>query len=87
MTIHFADKAVAYDTFLNDLAARLLGMMKQQRNDPEYVSQRTAYKMFGRANVQRWVQAGKLHPSKRPGKVEYPMRELRLQQAVQQDYL
>ena len=50
------------------------------------VSQRQAYRMFGRANVERWLRQGKLHPHRRPGKVEYYTAELRAQQEKQQDY-
>lgn len=87
MTIQFADKMVTYDTFLSDLAARLTGMLKQQHDDPEYMSQRQAYKLFGRANVQRWLAQGKVTPRKRPGKVEYLTSELRQLQSTTQDYL
>lgn len=87
MTIQFSDKVVSYDTFLNDLSARLCHLLKDEKDDPEYISQRKAYKLFGRANVDRWLKAGKVTPHKRPGKVEYNMSELRVLQHTQQDYL
>ena len=37
------DRLIPYDTFLNDLAARIVKMMKADNNDPEFVSQRKAY--------------------------------------------
>lgn len=55
-------------------------------NDPEMVSQRQAYAMFGRGNVDRWRKQGKINPCKRPGKVEYRTVELRVLQQKQQDY-
>ena len=48
------DRLIPYDAFLNDLAARIVGMIKADSNDPEFVSQRKAYELFGRRNVERW---------------------------------
>lgn len=84
--IQFEDKLVSYDTFMNDLSSRIVAKIKSTRNDPEYVSQAQAYRMFGRANVERWRRQGKIHPRKRPGKLEYSVVELRKLQEVSQDY-
>lgn len=84
--IQFADKLVAYDTFMADLAARLVKAIKSDATDPEYISQRMAYSIFGRKNVDRWRRTGKIQPNKRPGKVEYCMADLRLLQRTEQDY-
>lgn len=78
---------VSYETFLDDLSSRLADKLQRAAMEPERISQRQAYKLFGRANVGRWLAAGKVTASKRPGKVEYIMRELRLQQSITQDYL
>ena len=86
MMIQFADKMVSYDTFMNDLSSRIVAKIKSTRNDPEYVSQSQAYRMFGRANVERWRRNGKISPRKRPGKLEYSVVELRKLQEVSQDY-
>lgn len=45
--LQFLDRLIPYDTFLNDVAARVVSMLKTDMNDPEYVSQRKAYDMFG----------------------------------------
>lgn len=58
-------------TFINDVAARVAALVKNDRIDPDYVSQRAAFRLFGRGNVERWRKAGKLTTCKRPGKVEY----------------
>lgn len=87
MTLDFTDKTVTYETFLNDLSARLVHRLRQEDRDPEYISQRKAYSIFGRRNVDRWRRTGKVNPSKRPGKVEYCMADLRLLQRTEQDYL
>lgn len=85
--IRFEDRLVTYETFMTDLTARLARMIRSDAADPEYVSQRTAYSIFGRRNVDRWRRTGKVKPFKRPGKVEYPMADLRLLQRTEQDYL
>jgi hypothetical protein len=87
MQLQFSDKMVPYTTFVNDVAARLADMIAESRADPEVISQREAYHIFGRGNVDRWRRQGRISPCKRPGKVEYLTRELRLLQRTQQDYL
>jgi hypothetical protein len=89
MMLQFADKMVPYKVFLHDLALELAPMLKQAMSDPsEVISQNKAYKMFGQANVMRWVKNGKLVPvAKRPGKVEYRISDLRCCQGIMQDYL
>lgn len=82
----FENNLIPYDVFLNDVAAKIVAMLKADRNDPEYVSQRKAYDMFGRRNVERWRKEGKVEPCKRPGKMEYQTADLRRLQRVKQDY-
>lgn len=84
--LDFPDKTVTYDTFINDVAASVVRMLSEVHNDPEMVSQRQAYAMFGRGNVDRWRKQGKIEPCKRPGKVEYRTAELRALQKIRQDY-
>lgn len=84
--LFFIDRHVPYDVFLNDIASRVVKMIKLDANDPELVSQRMAYKMFGRRNVQRWKRMGLIQYFKRPGKVEYYTAELRMLQRQSQDY-
>ena len=44
-------------------------------------------KLFGEGNVRRWVKEEKLVPvSKRPGKIEYRVFDLKRLQERQQDY-
>lgn len=86
MTLNFADKSVSYATFIEDLSARLAKRIREDGRDPEYISQRMAYRLFGRSNVDRWRRQGKVSPCKRPGKVEYRTADLRLLQRTQQDY-
>lgn len=84
--LDFPDKAVSYETFIRDVAASVVRLLNETRNDPEYISQRQAYAMFGRGNVDRWRRTGRIVPCKRPGKIEYRTAELRTLQQVRQDY-
>lgn len=84
--LQFIDRLIPYDRFINDIAATVVKMLRSDNQDPEYVSQRKAYSMFGRANVERWRRQGKVSPCKRPGKLEYRTADLRLLQRVEQDY-
>jgi hypothetical protein len=84
--IQFSDHIITYDRFLNDVAAKVVSFLKNDSNDPEYVSQRKAYSIFGRRNVERWRRERKIEPIKRPGRVEYKTSELRLLQRTIQDY-
>lgn len=84
--LQFPDHMVSYETFVHDISASVVKMLKSDNDDPEFVSQSRAYKMFGRRNVQRWKAQGKIVPCKRPGRVEYNTAELRLLQRVTQDY-
>ena len=86
LTLEFPDKCVTYDTFVRDVAVSVVRLLSEVRNDPEVISQRQAYAMFGRGNVDRWRKQGKIEPCKRPGKVEYRTAELRALQLIKQDY-
>jgi len=85
-TIQFPDRIVPYDKFIGDIAARVARLMQSDEKDPEFVSQRKAYSMFGRGNVDCWRSQRKVTAYKRPGKVEYRTADLRLLQRVEQDY-
>jgi hypothetical protein len=86
LRIDFPDKTVSYRTFIRDLAAHIVKMLHEERNDPEFMSTRQAYATFGRRNVERWRKAGKAKPYVRPGKTEYETAQLRLLQRTEQDY-
>ncbi len=84
--LQFTDRLVPYERFISDIAAKVVNLIQSDANDPDYISQRKAFAMFGRRNVERWRKQGKVVPCKRPGKVEYRTADLRLLQRVQQDY-
>jgi hypothetical protein bacD2_22182 len=85
--LQFTDKSVPYRVLVDDIAARVVALLKKDQSDPEFVSQRRAFDIFGRRNVERWRRLGKVKPCKRPGKLEYRTSELRLLQRTEQDYL
>lgn len=84
--MQFLDHLVSYETFLNDIASRVVKLLNADKADPEFVNQRKAYEMFGRRNVDRWKRQGKVEVYKRPGRLEYRTADLRLLQRVKQDY-
>lgn len=84
--IDFEDKSVPYKVFVDDVAARVVNMLKADEADPKYISQRKAFEIFGRRNIERWRKQEKIKPCKRPGKLEYLTADLRLLQRTEQDY-
>lgn len=84
--LQFLDHLIPYETFLNDLSSRIVRQLKADKDDPEFISQRKAYELFGRRNVERWKRQGKVVSYKRLGKVEYRTADLRLLQCTTQDY-
>lgn len=85
--LQFPDKSVPYAVFIKDIASAVVHLLRKEHGDPEFVSQRRAYQIFGRANVERWRRQGRVVPFKRPGKLEYYTADLRFLQRTQQDYL
>ncbi len=84
----FPDKCVSYKTFIDDLATAMAPkIMELMENPSDIISQRKAYSLFGKGNVLRWREKQLLEPvSKRPGKIEYRLSDLRLLQQRKQDY-
>lgn len=85
--IHFPDKSVSYQTFVRDIAAQVVRMLKDDSDDPEYISQRRAHQIFGRRNVERWQRLGLIEAVRRPNRVDFSTAQLRLLQRTAQDYL
>lgn len=89
LTINFPDKYVSYDKFIEDLSTALVPkIMESLRYPNDIISQNKAFTLFGKASVKRWLKKGQLEPvSKRPGKIEYNIHDLKILQRNQQDYL
>ena len=58
----------------------------REHDEPEYICQNEAFRRFGRSNVTRWRDTGKIEPCKRTQKLEYKVSELRRLQDTKQDY-
>lgn len=87
LQLQFQDRCVTYDQFINDLAAVMVPRLKEaMKEQGDTISQRKAYRQYGEGNVRRWLKKGLLTVRKRPGKVEYLVSELQLQQQREQDY-
>ncbi len=86
--IQFEDKLVPYEVFVKDLARELTAQTSEAlRLNNNIISQNQAYKRYGPGNVRRWLKEGLLTPiSKRPGKIEYNVFDLKRLQERQQDY-
>jgi len=82
----FDNKSVSFETFVQNVAAKLASFLKEDEGDSEYISTREAYKRFGRGNVERWRKQGKIQPCKRPGKIEYQLSLLKELSRTVQDY-
>lgn len=84
----FADKSVNYDHFTSDLATKIALKMYQIEKGKLEISQSKAFKMFGRADVERWIKSGKLQPSRiSPGKKRFKLVDLQKLANIQQNYL
>ena len=83
----FKDKCVPYETFIEDVAMALVVKLKEAEHEPsDVISQRMAYRIFGEANVRRWVKQMQLEAvSRRPGKIEYRIADLKLLQGRKKD--
>ena len=88
LMIQFGDKLVPYEVFIKDLAREVAAQTSEAlRAQNNILSQNRAYKQFGAGNVRRWVKEGLLTPiSKRPGKIEYNIFDLKRLQEREQDY-
>lgn len=86
--VAFADKSVTYDKFLDELAIRLAVRLNLVKKSNGVISQNQAYRMFGRADVERWIKSGKLKPARiSPGKIRYNIVDLCKLSKIKQNYL
>lgn len=84
----FVDQTVTYEQFVNELATRIALKIHQVEKGQLEISQAKAFKMYGRADVERWVKSGKLQPSQiSPGKKRYRLIDLQKLADIQQNYL
>ena len=87
-TLQFIDRTVTFDQFVDSLATKVALRMHQVEKGQLEISQAQAYRMFGRADVDRWVKNGKLKPVRiSPGKKRYRLVDLQELATIQQNYI
>lgn len=86
--LHFFDRTVTFDQFVDMVATKIALRIHQIEKGELEISQSQAYKLFGRADVERWIKNGKLHPVRiSPGKKRYSLVDLQKLASIQQNYL
>lgn len=86
--IKYDNKLVQPDVFAKFLFPYILELwFEHQRLSKDVISQREAYKTYGKGNVMRWKGRGELKPfSVRPGKIKYKVEDLEKLHNRFQDY-
>ena len=85
--LQLGDYSVSVDQFTTELATKIAFKMLQINRGELEISQSQAFKMFGKADVLRWVKNGKLSPCRiSPGKKRYKLVELQRLADIQQNY-
>lgn len=83
----FSDTTVSYDQFTTELATKIAIKLHQVEKGQLEICQAQAFRMFGRADVERWVKTGKLMPCRiSPGKKRYKLIDLQKLASIQQNY-
>ncbi len=79
---------MTYEQFYKMLAIDISEKLDEAyRLSLDTLSQRQAYKMYGKGNVMRWKERGELKPfSVRPGKIKYKVEDLEKLHNRFQDY-
>lgn len=86
--LQFTDQTVTLEQFVDMLATKVALRIHQIEKGQLEISQAQAYKLFGRADVERWIRNGKIEPSRiSPGKKRYRLGELQKLASIQQNYL
>ena len=86
--LQFVDQSVTFEQFVDLLATKVALRMHQVEKGQMEISQAEAYRLFGRADVERWIRNGKLQPVRiSPGKKRFSLVDLQKLASVQQNYL
>ena len=86
--LEFINKSVTFEQFVDVLATKVALRIHQIEKGQLEISQAQAYKLFGRADVERWVKSGKIEPVRiSPGKRRFKLVDLQMLANVQQNYL
>ena len=86
--LEFINKSVTFEQFVDVLATKVALRIHQIEKGQLEISQAQAYKLFGRADVERWVKSGKIEPvRKKQKKKRFKLVDLQMLANVQQNYL
>ena len=86
--LEFINKSVTFEQFVDVLATKVALRIHKIKKGQLEISQAQAYKLFGRADVERWVKSGKIEPVRiSPGKKRFKLVDLQMLANVQQNYL
>ena len=86
--LEFINKSVTFEQFVDVLATKVALRIHQIEKGQLEISQAQAYKLCGRADVERWVKSGKIEPVRiSPGKKRFKLVDLQMLANVQQNYL
>jgi hypothetical protein len=86
--LQFIDQSVTFEQFVDLLATKVALRIHQIEKGQLEISQAQAYKLFGRADVERWIKSGKLQPVRiSPGKKRFSLVDLQNLASIQQNYL
>ena len=86
--LQFIDTIVSNGQFIDELATKIALKMHQIEKGELEISQAQAYRIYGRADVERWVNKGLLEPCRiSPGKKRYRIIDLQRLADVKQNYL
>jgi hypothetical protein len=86
--LEFINKSVTFEQFVDVLATKVALRIHQIEKGQLEISQDQAYKLFGRADVERWVKSGKIEPVRiSPGKKRFKLVDLQMLENVQQNYI
>ena len=84
----FQDASVTYDKFTSELATKIALKLYQIEKGQMEVSQAQAFKLFGRADVERWLKKGLITPRRiSPGKKRFKLQDLQKLASEKQNYL
>ena len=86
--LQFVDQSGTFEQFGDLLATKVALRMHQVGKGQMEISQAQAYRLFGRADVERWKKSGKLQPCRiSSGKKRYRLVDLQELASVQQNFI
>lgn len=85
--LQIGDQTMTFEQLVDSLATKVALRLHQIEKGEFEISQRQAYKLFGKSDVQRWIRNGKIQPVRiSPGKKRYRLIDLQKLASIQQNY-